>query len=110
NGNGAYHVFATADGWVRTVTGTPRHWQRFVALLGDPEVLSGPEWKSNVHRLANQDVIRLVASEILRSRSLREVLAEARRLDVPMVPVNSPDEFVAEEQTRARGIFRRTDF
>ncbi len=110
NANGAYHVLATADGWVRTVTGTPRHWRRFVALLGDPELLSGPEWKSNVHRLANQDVIRLVASEILRSRTLGEVLAEARRLDVPMVPVNSPDEFVAEEQTRARGTFRRTDF
>jgi crotonobetainyl-CoA:carnitine CoA-transferase CaiB-like acyl-CoA transferase len=110
NGNGAYHVFATAGGWVRTVTGTPRHWSRFVALLGDPELLSGPEWRSNVHRLANQDVIRLVASEILRSRTLGEVLAEARRLDVPMVPVNSPDEFVAEEQTRRRGIFRRTGF
>ena len=59
--------------------------------------------RSNAVRLANQDVIRLVASEILRSRPPGEVLAEARRLDVPMVPVNSPDEFVAEEQTRGRG-------
>ena len=110
NGNGSYHVFATADGWVRTVSGTPRHWRRFVALLGDPEVLAGPEWESNAFRLANLDVILLVASEILRSRPRGQVLAEARRLDVPMVPVNSPDEFVAEEQTRGRGIFRRTEF
>jgi len=110
NANGSYHVFATADGWVRTVSGTPRHWRSFVALLGDPEVLAGPEWESNVFRLANQDVILLVAAEILRSQPRGRVLAEARRLDVPMVPVNSPDEFVAEEQTRGRGIFRRTDF
>ena len=110
NGNGSYHVFATADGWVRTVPGTPRHWRAFVALLGDPEALAGPEWESAVFRLANQDVVRAVASEILGSRPRGRVLAEARRLDVPMVPLNSPDEFVAEEQTRARGLFRRTDF
>src|SRR2546422_270299 len=78
--------------------------------LGSPELLAGPEWESTGFRLANQDVIRLVASEILRSRPRGRVLAEARRLDVPMVPVNSPDEFVAEEQTRGRGIFRQTDF
>jgi benzylsuccinate CoA-transferase BbsF subunit len=110
NGNSSYHVFATSDGWVRTVPGTPRHWRAFVELLGDPEALAGPEWESAVFRLANQDVARAVASEILRSRPRGRVLAEALRLDVPMVPVNSPDEFVAEEQTRGRGLFRRTDF
>lgn len=110
NGNGSYHVFATKDGCVRTVSGTPRHWQRFVTLLGEPEVLAGPEWRSLPFRLANQDVILMVASEILRAQPRDQVLADARRLDVPMVSVNSPEEFVAEEQTRARGLFRQTDF
>ncbi|HXK22925.1 MAG TPA: CoA transferase [Myxococcota bacterium] len=110
NGNGSYHVLPTKDGWVRTVIGTPRQWQRFVALLGDPEAFAAPEWRSSGFRLANLDAIRLVASEILRVRSQGEVLAEARRLDVPLVPVHSPDAFVADEQTRVRGIFRRTAF
>src|SRR5262249_53104733 len=110
NGNGSYHAFATPHDWVRTVSGTPRHWRNFLALLGNPEALAGPEWESATFRVANQDVIRIVAAEILRSRPRHEVLAQARRLDVPMVPVNSPDEFVAEEQTRGRGIFRRTHF
>lgn len=107
NANGSYHVYATRDGWVRTVSGTPRHWRRFVALLGDPEVLGGPQWEKLGFRLANQDAILLVASEILRTQPRARVLAEARRLDVPMVPVNAPDEFVAEEQTRVRGVVRR---
>src|SRR5262245_57331132 len=110
NGNGSYQVFATADGWVRTVIGAPRQWLSFVALLGDPEALAGPEWRSVGFRLANQDVIGVVASEILASRPRSQVLAEARRMDVPLVPVNSPEEFVAEEQTRGRGIFRRCGF
>src|SRR5438093_698667 len=39
-----------------------------------------------------------------------EVLAEGRRLGVPITAVNTPEEFVAEEQTRVRGYFRRTGF
>src|SRR5262245_6947244 len=62
NGNGSYYVFATKDGWVRTVTGTKRHWRRFVALLGEPDVLAGREWESLGFRLANLDAILLAAS------------------------------------------------
>ena len=110
NGNGSYYTFETRDGWIRTVAGTARHWRRFVALLGDPEVFEAPEWDETTFRLANQDVILMVASEILRSRSREQLLAEARNIDMPMVPVNSPDDFVEEEQTRGRGIFRRSAF
>jgi benzylsuccinate CoA-transferase BbsF subunit len=55
-------------------------------------------------------VIRLLASEALRERPRREVVAQARALDVPLVPLNRPEEFVAEPQTRGRGFFRRTGF
>src|SRR5919197_3216089 len=61
-------------------------------------------------RLLNNDVIRLVSSEVFRTRRRAEVLAEGRRLDVPITPVNRPEEFVAEEQTRVRGYFRKTGF
>src|SRR5206468_3524206 len=50
------------------------------------------------------------AEDALRDRSRADVIAEGRRLDVPITPVNTPAEFVAEEQTRVRGYFRRTGF
>jgi benzylsuccinate CoA-transferase BbsF subunit len=52
----------------------------------------------------------LLASEAVRERPRAELLAQARALDVPMVPLNRPEEFVEEEQTRVRGYFRRTGF
>jgi crotonobetainyl-CoA:carnitine CoA-transferase CaiB-like acyl-CoA transferase len=110
NADGAYHVLPTADGHVRVLPGSPRQWRAFVALLGEPEALRGPEWENPLFRLLNNDVIRLLATEALSGRPRAAALAEGRRLDVPIVPVNTPDDFVAEEQTRVRGYFRRTGF
>ena len=109
NADGAYSVLPTADGFVRALPASPRQWKAFVELLG-VEALGGPEWYVSVYRLANADVIRLLAGEALRERPRAEVLARARALDVPLVPLNRPDEFVDEEQTRVRGYFRRNGF
>ena len=61
-----------------------------------------------VHALLG--VTRTLAGRALRSRGRDEVLAAALRLGVPMSPVNTPEEFVAAEQTRARDYFRKTGF
>ncbi len=110
NADGAYLVLETADGYVRVLPGTVRHWRGFLELLGTPEALAGPEWELAIYRLLNGDVIRLVAADALRERTRQEVFTTARRLGVPLSPVHTPEEFVAAEQTRVRGYFRRTGF
>ncbi len=110
NADGVYWVLPVADGWVRALPGSPRQWRAFLALLGDPDALAGPEWEIPLFRLLNGDVIRLIAGEALRERTGADVLADGRRLDVPLAPVNTPEAFVAEAQTRARGYFQRTGF
>jgi crotonobetainyl-CoA:carnitine CoA-transferase CaiB-like acyl-CoA transferase len=110
NADGLYFVLPTADGYVRVLPGSVRHWRAFVQLLGSPEALSGEEWENAVFRLLNGDAIRLLASDGLRERRRAEVFAEARRLGLPLAPVNTLDEFVTEEQTRVRGYFQRTGF
>ncbi len=110
NADGAYHVLGTADGYVRVLPGSPRQWDAFVALLGNPAALEGEHWGVPLFRLMNGDVVRAVAAEALAGRTRADVLAEGRRLGVPITAVNTPEEFVAEEQTRVRGYFRRTGF
>jgi crotonobetainyl-CoA:carnitine CoA-transferase CaiB-like acyl-CoA transferase len=110
NADGPYIVLQVADGYVRVLPGNPKHWRSLVEWLGRPEALAGPEWEVALYRLANHDVIRMISAEALRGRSRKEALDEGRRLGFPIVPVNTPDEFVTEEQTRARGFFRETGF
>jgi crotonobetainyl-CoA:carnitine CoA-transferase CaiB-like acyl-CoA transferase len=111
NADGAYHVFEVADGWVRVLPGSPRQWRAFLELLGAAgEALRGPEWEVPLFRLANADAIRLLAADAVRSRTRAELLAAGRRLDVPIVPVNTPERFVVEEQTEQRGFFVQTGF
>src|SRR6266516_3180277 len=89
---------------------SPRQWRAFVALLGNPDALEGEHWGVPLFRLMNGDVVRAVAKEALAGRARADVLAEGRRLGVPITPVNTPEEFVAEEQTRVRGYFQKTGF
>jgi len=110
NADGSYHVLGVSDGWVRVLPGSPRQWRAFVALLGSPEALAGPEWEIPLFRLMNGDVIRLIAADALASRTQADVLADGRRRDVPLVPVNRPEHFVVEEQTMHRAFFQRTGF
>ena len=110
NADGSYHVLGVSDGWVRVLPGSPRQWRAFIALLGSPEVLAGPEWEIPLFRLMNGDVIRLIAADALASRTQADVVAEGRRRDVPLVPVNRPEHFVVEEQTMHRAFFQRTGF
>jgi crotonobetainyl-CoA:carnitine CoA-transferase CaiB-like acyl-CoA transferase len=109
NADGAYSVLPTADGFIRALPASPRQWKAFVELLG-VEALAGPEWTRSLYRLANADVIRLLAADAVHDRPRAEVLASARALDVPLVPLNHPDDFVVEAQTRTRGYFRTTGF
>jgi len=54
--------------------------------------------------------LRIVGREALVRRPRETVLAHARSLGLPIAPVNTPEEFVAEEQTRLRGYFQDTGF
>src|SRR5882724_906502 len=53
NADGAYHVLPTADGHVRVLPGSPRQWQSYLKLLGDPEALAGEHWEIPIFRLSN---------------------------------------------------------
>ena len=110
NADGNYLVVPVADGWVRFLPATPRHWRAFTRLLGEPEALAGEHWENLVHRILSADVIRLVAGECLAMRERAEVVRAGLSMGVPIAPVATPDQFVASEQEVARGYFRRSDF
>jgi crotonobetainyl-CoA:carnitine CoA-transferase CaiB-like acyl-CoA transferase len=110
NGDGSYWVLPAKDGWVRTVTGTQRHWDGFIKLLRSPDALTGPEWDDRHFRLMNSDVVRLVAQEALLDRTRAELFDEALGLSTALGILNTVREFVDHPQTRTRHFFSKTGF
>jgi crotonobetainyl-CoA:carnitine CoA-transferase CaiB-like acyl-CoA transferase len=108
NAEGAYWVLPAADGWVRTVVGSPRQWQGFVTLMRDPDVFDAEEWSNPGFRLMNADVIRMVAQERLTDRTRADLFEEALTLGATVGVLHQPSEFVAHPQTRARRFFADT--
>jgi crotonobetainyl-CoA:carnitine CoA-transferase CaiB-like acyl-CoA transferase len=137
DGEGPALVLPTADGYIRVLAVTPRQWRAFAALLTrgagprngdassradahDGTEFGGLLWRALAHLPIHGAILplfhaalgtlRFLAGRALQGRPRAEVLAEARRLGLPIAPVNTPDEFVREEQTRVRGYFRATGF
>ncbi len=105
NADGAYWVLPAADGWVRVVVGSPKQWAGFKALLRNPEVFDADEWTNPQFRLANADVIRMLAQDRLTDRTRAELFTEALGLGATVGVLHQPSEFVAHPQTRTRGFF-----
>jgi crotonobetainyl-CoA:carnitine CoA-transferase CaiB-like acyl-CoA transferase len=78
-------------------------------VLGASRIVAFPGVTLAVGR-ALLDGARALAGRALRSRPRDEVLRSALRLGLPMAAVHTPEEFVACEQTRARGYFLATGF
>jgi crotonobetainyl-CoA:carnitine CoA-transferase CaiB-like acyl-CoA transferase len=55
-------------------------------------------------------LVRTIATEVLRHRPRDQVLAHGLALGLPIAPVNTPEEFVAAAQTRARAYFQALSF
>jgi crotonobetainyl-CoA:carnitine CoA-transferase CaiB-like acyl-CoA transferase len=110
NADGNYAVLPVADGYVRALPAGDRHWRGLVEVLGRADAFAAPEWSSPLFRMINADAIRAVAADALRTRTRADVFADALARGVPLVPIQTPDEFTACAQSRARGSFRTTDF
>lgn len=110
NADGNYLVLPASDGWVRIVPGNVKHWRGLLELLGQPEALQGEQWESMVFRMLNNDVVRVVASEITRTMTRSELFEKARRTGLPLGPIHTPQEFVDSEQCKERETFVETDF
>ena len=105
NADGAYWVLPASDGWVRVVVGSPKQWAGFKTLMRNPEVFEADEWRNPQFRLANADVIRMLAQDRLTDRTNAELFAEALELGATVGVLHQPSEFVAHPQTRTRGFF-----
>ena len=107
NADGAYWVLPASDGWVRVVVGSPKQWAGFKTLMRNPDVFEADEWRNPQFRLANSDVIRMLAQERLTDRTRAELFAEALRLGATVGVLHQPQRVRRAPADPHAGVLRR---
>ena len=104
-----YQAFRAADGWLTIGGANQANWERLVRVLGAPEWLADPRFKTNADRMANLEALVAVMQARLRTRSVAEWVGLLEAAGVPCGPINSIADMAADPQALARGMVVELD-
>lgn len=103
-----FDVFSTADGHVAVAAPTDGHWRALCAAMGRPELGADARYATNVARVARAAEVRALVGGWTGARPSAEVLA-ALGGAVPVGPVNTAADVVADPHVAARGMLAELD-
>jgi len=93
--------FPTRDGWVVVMCMKEKFWERLVDCLELGALRDDPRFRSFADRLEHRDALVTLLARTFVTRTTAEWLARLRGR-VPVAPVHSVEEALADEQTVAR--------
>jgi len=94
--------FEAKDGWVFVGAMGDAIWQRMVKVIGKIEWLDDPRFKNDDLRFENQDEIRPVVAEWIKTRTVDESVAELQKGGVVSAPVYDVPQVMDDPQVKAR--------
>lgn len=100
-----YQTFETADDPIALALGNDNLWQRFWIVVGDPAYADSADFKTNADRRRHRERIVERIAGILRAKPRAHWLQLFREARIPVGPINSVAEVVADEALLARGLF-----
>lgn len=108
--SGPADTFKTRDGWVLIQSVGGPLFERWVALMGEPEWLDDPRFKDDITRGDHGELISERLARWCAERSSAEVLAEMEAARIPAGPVMSPQQVLDDPHVAARGMFRHLEY
>ena len=104
HGSAPTDIFRTRDGWILTqVIGQPL-FRRWAELMGEPEWLDDPRFRTDKARGANGVEISARMSRWCAERTQSEALAELAAARIPAGPVLRPRQVIAHPHVLAMGL------
>jgi crotonobetainyl-CoA:carnitine CoA-transferase CaiB-like acyl-CoA transferase len=97
--------FRTADGHVCTLPYTNRHFERFFAAIGRPELMQDPRFADMAARLRHVDALYGLIAEVMATRGTAQWLALLREADIPCAPILGLDQVLQDPHLQAVGFF-----
>jgi crotonobetainyl-CoA:carnitine CoA-transferase CaiB-like acyl-CoA transferase len=101
--------FPTADGYVCVLPYNDRHWRKFFAAVGRPELADDARFADQPSRSKNIDALYAIVLEVMPQRSSAEWLTLLEEADVPVMPMNSPEDLFSCPHLTQVGMFPVVD-
>jgi crotonobetainyl-CoA:carnitine CoA-transferase CaiB-like acyl-CoA transferase len=99
--------YKTKDGYLCMMAYTERHWRKFWAMVGKPEVCDDARFNSIATRSNNVVALYDLAGAVLTDKTTDEWLALLRELEIPAARMASLDGLKDDPQLKASGFFKR---
>jgi len=96
-----FGVFPAADGHVTIAAPTNNHWRRLCEIIERPEFGLDDRYKNNLVRVQHREEVEAFLGEWTSKRTKAEIVA-ALGGEVPVGPVNTVDDIVADPHIKAR--------
>jgi formyl-CoA transferase len=101
-----FNAYATQDGWVTIGCATDAEWRALLGAMGRADLLQDPDMMNVGWRIANSAAVDRVVGDWARDFDKAALVALLLRHDVACSPVRSPQDLMAWEHLRARGMLR----
>jgi len=108
-GSAPYQCFATADGYITFGASQPKFFQSLCEIVGLPELLQDPRFKTNADRVAHNTVLIELLEAPMRLQPSAHWLGELEKAGIPAGPVLHYDEVFTDPHVLARDMVARTD-
>jgi crotonobetainyl-CoA:carnitine CoA-transferase CaiB-like acyl-CoA transferase len=107
--NAPYQAFQTADGWINVGAANQRNWERFLDVIGAPELNDDARFSSNFVRMQNLPALVEILNGYLSQQTTETWLTRMEQADLPAGPVNDILEMHDDPQARARDMIVTVD-
>ena len=99
-----YRAYATADGELVVAAGNDELFRRLCNVLGHAEWAADPRFIDNPRRVVNASALYVLIEAVMKERTNAAWTALLERSGVPCAPVQTVQQMLEHEQTRALGI------
>ncbi|MFL6798125.1 MAG: CaiB/BaiF CoA transferase family protein [Xanthobacteraceae bacterium] len=103
-----YRAYATSDGFMVVAAGNDKLFALFAGVLDHPEWATDSRFRTNPDRVHHQNELYPLIEAIVCQRTTTSLQAALDAAGVPNAPIQSIDQVLAHEQTRALGVLQKS--
>ena len=101
--------YATKDGYLTVLPYSDKNWRDFFVLGGRPELVEDSRFSTVAARVDNSEEAYEIVAEIVATRTTAAWQRDLDAADIPVMPVNSLQDLLEDEQLAATGFWRIED-